>query len=196
MTIPMQDITDTALAALHCAPWNPRSITDKRFADLKRSLEREPEMLRARPIIALLAGTVLAGNMRFRAAQALGWKTIPCVHVDLDENAAKGWALRYNNEYGEWDDDALAEMIYELQEVGYDLDMTGFSSEEIEKLIKDVAGGADDDKGAGGADDDKGGGDDFAETWSILIECANEEQQALLLARFEDEGLKAKALIS
>lgn len=62
---------DTPLEALR--PWakNPRKISKQRLEQLKRALAAEPEMLAARPLIALPDGTVIAGNQRLRAAGEL-----------------------------------------------------------------------------------------------------------------------------
>lgn len=62
---------------------NPRSITKQRLAALKADLEADPDMLRARPLIVLPDGRVIAGNQRLRAVQELGWETVPVVYADL-----------------------------------------------------------------------------------------------------------------
>jgi hypothetical protein len=79
-------------------------------------------MLQARPLLALPDGTVIAGNQRLRAARELGWQTIPVVTVSLERERARLWALRDNNSYGEWEEQALAELLAELGEGGVDLD--------------------------------------------------------------------------
>lgn len=110
-------------------PDNPRAITEARFEQLKRGMAADPEMLRARPIIALPDGTVIAGAMRLRAAADLGWKTIPTVTVDLDEQRAALWALRDNNEYGEWDRRELAQILDGLSDGA--LDLAGFDTSDM-----------------------------------------------------------------
>jgi hypothetical protein len=55
------------LDRLHESPVNPRSITDEAFDRLKLALVEAPEMLQARPLIALPTGEVICGNMRLRA---------------------------------------------------------------------------------------------------------------------------------
>ena len=92
----------------------------------------DPRMLEARPVIALPDGTVVCGNQRLLAARELGWETIPAVTVDLDGDQARLWMLRDNNEYGEWEDDALAELLRELEAGAADLKLTGFPESELE----------------------------------------------------------------
>ena len=99
------------IADLHSNPENPRTITTERLEALKAALESDGAMLQARPLIALPDGTVIAGNQRLRAAQELGWETIPVIRVDLDEQTARLWMLRDNSEYGEWDEPALGEIL-------------------------------------------------------------------------------------
>lgn len=129
------------LERLRPHPLNPRRIGRERFEALCRSLEADPEMLLVRPIVALPDGRILGGNMRYRAALRLGWDTIPCVTVDLDETRAKLWILRDNNAYGDWHAEQLPEFLYGLHEEGADLELTGFDPEELGRLLASVAPG-------------------------------------------------------
>lgn len=126
----------TPLAALRPAEYNPRRIAPERLEALKRSMEADPLMLEARPVIALLDGTVVCGNMRVRAASELGWSEIPAVSVELDSEQARLWMLRDNNEYGAWEEDALAELLSELEQAGADLALTGFPENELDELLR------------------------------------------------------------
>ena len=105
------------------------------MAQLTRSLADDPAMLEARPVIALPDGTVVAGNMRLRAAVELGWEQIPAVRVDLDPERARVWMLRDNQSYGEWDSEALAALLGELEAAGADLDLLGFEQRELERYL-------------------------------------------------------------
>src|SRR5207248_7250183 len=104
----------------------------------KRALADDPEMLRARPLLALPDGTVIAGNQRLRAARELGWQTIPVITVELEPGRARLWALRDNNPYGEWDEPALAELLAELGEGGVDLALSGFGERELDRLLAEL----------------------------------------------------------
>jgi DNA modification methylase len=126
---------ETPLAELRAWPENPRSITPTRLEELKRSLVADREMLGARPLIALPDGIVIMGNQRLLAARGLGWPTIPVITVELDWRRARLWALRDNNQYGEWDENALAEMLHELTREGVDASLIGFDSSELDRLL-------------------------------------------------------------
>src|SRR5436305_1250304 len=121
------EVVETPLERLRVWPENPRRITQARLDDLKRALEADREMLRARPLLALPDGLVFAGNQRLRAARELGWQTIPVVTVSLERERARLWALRDNNPYGAWEEPALAELLAELGEGGVDLALARFA---------------------------------------------------------------------
>ncbi len=136
---PALKVEAVPLSRLRPNPENPRRISEHRLDQLIKALEEDPDMMQARPVIALPDGTVIAGNMRYLAAQRLGWSTIPTVFVDLPPERAKVWMLRDNAAYGEWDEDALAELLHDLAEDGVDLELTGFADDEITKLLNSVA---------------------------------------------------------
>ncbi len=92
-------------------------------------------MLWARPLIALLDGTVVCGNQRLLAVLALGWETVPALFVDLDRERARLWALRDNAAYGEWDEPVLAELLAELAGDGVELALTGFASSDLDRIL-------------------------------------------------------------
>ncbi|MGD0166898.1 MAG: DNA methyltransferase [Gaiellaceae bacterium] len=131
-----REVVRARVSGLRPHPGNPRKIRPERLEALKAALEADAAMLEARPLIALPDGTVIAGNQRLRAAVELGWETIPVVYVDLDEQTARLWMLRDNNEYGEWDTPALEDMLASLGDV--DLALTGFDPGEIDRLLAGI----------------------------------------------------------
>lgn len=139
MEVRALEVVDTPLSRLK--PWgrNPRTITPARLEQLKAMIAASPEMLQARPLIALLDGTVIAGNQRLAAVAALGWESVPAVFVDLDEAEAVEWSFRDNNPAGETDPDLAAELLAELGARGRPLDMTGFAPVELTSLLRRIA---------------------------------------------------------
>jgi len=132
-------VVDAPVAELHENEENPRTIAEPSLDALAKSLEADPAMLQARPLIALPDGTVIAGNMRLRAAKALGWETVPTMYVDLDPQRARLWLLRDNNLYGEWEEEALTAMLAELAAADVDLLLTGFGQGELDRLLDSLA---------------------------------------------------------
>ena len=123
------------LTRLHPAPWNPRLIKDERFKNLCRSIAADPEFLWRRPILANLDGEIMAGNMRYRAVEQLGWSEVPAIVEDVPEQLAKERALRDNAQWGEWQDDELAELLHELSLGSSDMELLGFDETELAKFL-------------------------------------------------------------
>jgi ParB-like chromosome segregation protein Spo0J len=180
--VPDVPVQMLSIASLHESSENPRRIAPSRLEQLKRSLVADPSMLSARPVIALPDGTIVAGNMRYRAAVELGWDAIPTVVVDLDRERARLWMLRDNQAYGEWEPTSLSTLLAELDAAGTDLDLTGFGANELQRLLDDLQRDSTAQLGA--------------MTYSILIDCDSERAQSELAARLEGEGLTVKLLMA
>ena len=106
--MPRLRVVDAPVADLHAHDRNPRTISKARFAQLQRTMGAFPDLLDARPVIALPDGTVIAGNMRYLAAVALGRKTLPTVYADLDEDQVTQWLFLDNRSFGEDNEDVAA----------------------------------------------------------------------------------------
>ena len=128
-------VESVPLAKFTPAPWNPRMIREERFKNLCDSIEADPEFLWRRPVLAMLDGTIYAGNMRYRAAAHLGRKSIPAIVEDVPEQLAKERALRDNAQWGDWNDDQLAEMVYQMAASGSDVKLLGIEEDELARLL-------------------------------------------------------------
>lgn len=101
------------------------------------------------PIVVDEEMVIIAGHTRLQAAIQLGLKKVP-VHIatGLTQAQLKAYRLADNrtHEDSEWDDELLAIELGELEELGFDLDLTGFEAIELDKLLTDAdMGGATDD---------------------------------------------------
>ena len=137
------NIAAVPLAALHPAPWNPRTSTDERFQNLCASIQADPDLLWRRPVLAQADGTIYAGNMRYRAAQHLGFESLPAVIEDVPDQLAHERALRDNQQWGDWKEDELAALLTRLREEGRNADLLGFDERALQQLLDrlDHAGG-------------------------------------------------------
>jgi len=94
------------------------------------------------PIVVDGNMVVLAGHTRLEAARQLGLETAP-VHVakGLTDAQAKAYRLMDNRsgETAEWDEELLALELGDLADAAFDLDLTGFSEEEIGGLLAALA---------------------------------------------------------
>lgn len=115
---PQPEVVFIPTAKLKLNPNNPRQIKTKEFESLVKSLEQDPEMFRARPILVSdRTGelVVIGGNMRLRAVKKLNMKEAPCfIMHGLTEEQEKRIAIKDNGAWGEWDWDALANAWGEL----------------------------------------------------------------------------------
>jgi len=90
------------------------------------------------PIIARTADrVVIGGHTRLKAAQSLGMDKVPVRFLDLDPAEAAALALADNKlgELAEWDDEAVAEILGELEAQGAPIDGLGWDDEELSTLI-------------------------------------------------------------
>jgi ParB-like chromosome segregation protein Spo0J len=180
-------LSDLHVGELHESPDNPREITAEGLEALAYSLQKDPSMLTARPIIATPEGEVVCGNMRLRAARKLGWETVPVfIHVFESEAQKREWMLRDNNSYGGWVPDELQAMVRQHEAEGNDLRLLGFQEQELRDLI--------------GSNDELPQEDAPIDTvpviFGVVIDCDDEDEQAGLLEEFTERGLKCRALMA
>jgi len=94
------------------------------------------------PIILDKNNVIIAGHTRLKAAIKLGLNEVPVIWADdLTEEQVKAFRIMDNksSEYAEWDDNLLKEELNDLKESGMDLELTGFSKEELKlKNIDDL----------------------------------------------------------
>ena len=90
------------------------------------------------PLIIDRDKNVIAGHGRLEAAKAEGYTEVPCVFVDeMTEAQKKAYILADNRmalDAG-WDDELLRVEMEALQDMGFDLGLTGFDDMEIADLF-------------------------------------------------------------
>lgn len=115
------------VSELKVNPGNPRFIRDEKFEKLMDSIRRFPRMMEINQIKIDENNMILAGNMRFRAIQAIGYEEIPDNWINkvdgLTEEEKREFIIKDNVSYGEWDWEILANEWPEeaLEEWGMDL---------------------------------------------------------------------------
>jgi ParB-like chromosome segregation protein Spo0J len=90
------------------------------------------------PIVVDEQNVIIVGHTRYKAALKLGLETVPVhVAVGLTPAQAKAYRLADNQTatLSQWDQDLLPLELTALQEMGYDLELTGFSADELLRLI-------------------------------------------------------------
>jgi len=98
------------------------------------------------PIVVDRSGVIIVGHSRYEAAKLLKCESIPVLIADLSPEKAKAYRIADNktNEFSEWDYKFLHKEFADLLDVNFDLELTGFNSEELENIItfeKDIEEG-------------------------------------------------------
>lgn len=89
---------------------NPRSIKDKRFGDLVKSLTEFPEMKKLREIVVDENMLILAGDKRAFALEKIGYTDVEVKQVfNLSEEKKLRFIAVDNEHWGEWDADKIAD---------------------------------------------------------------------------------------
>lgn len=114
---------------------NARTHNKEQILKLRSSLR---EFGFVNPVIIDKEYNVLAGHGRIMAAKEEGITEIPCVYVDHFTEAQKKAYILADNRMAldaGWDDELLAVEMEELQNLGFDLGLTGFDESEIADLF-------------------------------------------------------------
>lgn len=89
------------------------------------------------PIIIDKDNVIIAGHTRLKAAKKLKLKEVPAIRAeDLTKEQVKAFRIADNKtaEYAKWDHELLITEMQELKASDYNLEMTGFSIEELSSM--------------------------------------------------------------
>jgi DNA modification methylase len=92
------------------------------------------------PILTGSDGVIIAGHARLLAARKLGMTEVPVIVLDhLSETQRRALVLADNRLAlnAGWDEEMLKVELESLQEDGFNLDIVGFTDEEIEALLQE-----------------------------------------------------------
>jgi DNA modification methylase len=118
------------------AIYNPRkdlTINDAEYKKIKRSIETfgyvDPIIVNER------TGVIVGGHQRLKVLKDLGYEEIEVSVVNLDEKQEKALNVALNKISGEWDFELLKDLLEELDDGSFDVELTGFDMDEIEGLM-------------------------------------------------------------
>lgn len=120
---------------------NARTHSDEQVAQIAASIR---EFGFINPVIVDGDKGVIAGHGRILAARKLGLKELPTIEVaGLSEAQKRAYILADNKLAlnAGWDNDLLKVELADLQTDGFDLDLIGFSADELAKLLADPTEG-------------------------------------------------------
>ena len=128
---------------------NARTHSEEQVAQVAASIV---EFGWTNPILVGADGVIIAGHARLLAARKLGMTEVPVIVLDhLSETQRRALIIADNRlaMNAGWDEEMLRVELESLQVDGFNLDIVGFSDEEIEALLQEPeearAGNTDDD---------------------------------------------------
>jgi DNA modification methylase len=92
------------------------------------------------PIVAKSDGEIVDGHLRFKAAKAMGLTEIPVVLADgLSDAQIKAFRLVANQSanWADFDEELLKIELEDLKALDFDLNLTGFDFDEIQKYLSE-----------------------------------------------------------
>lgn len=118
------------------ADYNPRKDlqeADKEYQDIKNGI------LTYGLVIPLImnkrTGNLVNGHQRLKVLKALGWTEVDVSVVDMDEKKEKALNLALSRIDGDFDKNALTNVMSEIKASGIDPITLGFTKSEIEKMF-------------------------------------------------------------
>ena len=142
-TLPLSDLIPYAR--------NSRTHSDEQVIQIASSIK---EFGFTNPILTDGDGGIIAGHGRVMAAKKLGLDEVPTISLaHLTDAQRKAYVIADNKLAlnAGWDEELLAIELSDLREMDFDLSLTGFDGEEIERALNppeiDFEPGTEDDQG-------------------------------------------------
>src|SRR6056300_1357560 len=114
---------------------NSRTHSDEQVAQICASIK---EWGFTNPILIDDDNTIIAGHGRLMAAQRLGIAEVPCIVASNWTDAQKRAYVIADNKLAlnaGWDNEMLALELEELKNAEYEIELIGFSADEIAELL-------------------------------------------------------------
>lgn len=124
-----------SVAALIPFANNSRTHSDAQVAQIAASIR---EFGFTNPVLVDGDNGLIAGHGRLLAARKLGIETVPVIELaHLSETQKRAYVIADNKLAlnAGWDDGLLTLEFEELAAMGFDLELTGFTQEEIDELM-------------------------------------------------------------
>lgn len=115
---------------------NSRTHSDAQVAQIAASIK---EFGFTNPVLIDEDGGIIAGHGRVMAARKLGLDSVPAIRLGYLTEAQKRAYVIADNKLAlnaGWDDEMLKLELQELQDMNFDLGLTGFDPDELAKLLE------------------------------------------------------------
>ena len=114
---------------------NSRTHSDAQVAQIAASIK---EFGFTNPVLIDGDGGIIAGHGRVMAAKSMKLESVPCIRLDhLTEAQKKAYVIADNKLAlnAGWNDQMLGLELADLQDLGFDLKLTGFTDDELASLM-------------------------------------------------------------
>lgn len=127
-------VQEIEIEKLKAAAYNPRVALEPGMPEWKKLKRSIQEFGNVEPVVwNKRTGNVVGGHQRLAVLKSLGYKTVPCSVVDMDDKDEKLLNLALNKIKGRWDYDKLAAILKDFDnEVAT---ASGFSEEELAVML-------------------------------------------------------------
>ncbi len=163
---------------------NTRTHSEDQVAQLSESIK---EFGFTNPVLIDEDNVLIAGHGRTAAAKLLGLKEIPSIRLaGLSEAQRKALRIADNKlalDAG-WDEELLAIELQELEDIGFDVSLTGFDFEELEALIS-----GEDDQNSQTVEDEE---PEKQKEFSVRVVCKSKSHQQKVYDELQGLGFECK----
>ena len=114
---------------------NSRTHSDAQVAQIAASIK---EFGFTNPVLIDETGSIIAGHGRVLASRKLNLVSVPCIQLShLTEAQKKAYIIADNKLAlnAGWDDEMLAVELTDLKDMGFNLDLTGFTLDEFQAIL-------------------------------------------------------------
>ena len=119
---------------VHPAEYNPRTLSQKKFEDIRDSLNKfgfvDPVIVNQHET---RKNTLVGGHQRVKVAKEMGYEKVPAVFVNLTLEEEKELNVRLNKNQGDWDFSVLKETFDSESLVDW-----GFAEQELTNQFKEI----------------------------------------------------------
>lgn len=127
-----------AVSSLSGFAGNPRTHSDTQIAQIAASIT---EFGWTNPILVDADGTIIAGHGRLEAAKRLDMAEVPVIRLRHLTDGQRSALVVADNQLAltaGWDEVALSALIRELDTQDFDLDLLGFSAQDLDRYLAGV----------------------------------------------------------
>jgi ParB-like chromosome segregation protein Spo0J len=163
---------------------NSRTHSPEQVAQIAASIK---EFGFTNPVLVDESGGIIAGHGRVLAAQKLSMKEVPCIELShLNEVQKRAYVIADNKIAlnAGWDVDMLKIEFMELEDAGFDLELTGFSEDELKAF-------------EGFTNEDHLNEKeqvDLNSVYEVVVECSGESEQEKVYNELIAKGYKCRVL--